>query len=343
MPYKPEGNASTADFIIVGEAPAKRELEEGRPFAGMAGKVLDNCLSSAGISRRRCYITNVFWTYIGKTKQGVIFDRWDDQEAVLWSPTKGFTEAAMPHLLDLEKQLKNTKCNVFIPLGGPALLALCGKKGITKWRGSILPATLATIVGRKCVPAIHPAAALHGSHLNTYTIKDDLRRARRESAFPEIRRPAYEFTLFPTFVDCMTALSDMRKSYEQLSVDIEVALRQVSRIAFTPANNALKAISIPYSDGGWSVRQEAELWYATALLLEDPHIPKLFMNGMFDIQFLFQIHKIYVQGYIDDIMTAHKIMYPEFAASLAFLTSLYTDQSYYKDMVKHGDIEKEGG
>jgi uracil-DNA glycosylase family 4 len=46
-------------LAIVGEAPGKQEVEQGRPFVGRAGKLLDELLEEAGIDRSRVYVTNV--------------------------------------------------------------------------------------------------------------------------------------------------------------------------------------------------------------------------------------------------------------------------------------------
>jgi uracil-DNA glycosylase family 4 len=40
-------------------APGKQEVEQGRPFVGRAGKLLDELLKEAGIDRSKVYITNV--------------------------------------------------------------------------------------------------------------------------------------------------------------------------------------------------------------------------------------------------------------------------------------------
>jgi len=46
-------------LAIVGEAPGKQEVEEGRPFVGNAGKLLDKLLEEAGIDRSKAYVTNI--------------------------------------------------------------------------------------------------------------------------------------------------------------------------------------------------------------------------------------------------------------------------------------------
>jgi DNA polymerase len=46
-------------LAVVGEAPGKQEVEEGRPFVGNAGKLLDKLLEEAGIDRSKVYVTNI--------------------------------------------------------------------------------------------------------------------------------------------------------------------------------------------------------------------------------------------------------------------------------------------
>src|SRR5438045_8574943 len=49
-----------ADWLIVGEAPGENEDQQGEPFVGQAGKLLDNMLRTLGLDRRRnAYIANV--------------------------------------------------------------------------------------------------------------------------------------------------------------------------------------------------------------------------------------------------------------------------------------------
>ena len=53
-----EGN-SDASIMFIGEAPGRNEDDKGRPFVGLAGKILDETLEKVGISRSRIFITNI--------------------------------------------------------------------------------------------------------------------------------------------------------------------------------------------------------------------------------------------------------------------------------------------
>src|SRR3989344_7930676 len=58
FPVIGEGNHH-AKIMFIGEAPGKNEAKTGRPFAGAAGRVLDELLASIGITREKVYITNL--------------------------------------------------------------------------------------------------------------------------------------------------------------------------------------------------------------------------------------------------------------------------------------------
>ena len=54
-----DGNPETARIVLIGEAPGETEDETGTPFVGRAGKLLNEFLAEAGISRQEdLYIIN---------------------------------------------------------------------------------------------------------------------------------------------------------------------------------------------------------------------------------------------------------------------------------------------
>ena len=48
-----------ADLMFVGEAPGYHEDQQGRPFVGQAGKLLEQLLASIGMTREQVFIANV--------------------------------------------------------------------------------------------------------------------------------------------------------------------------------------------------------------------------------------------------------------------------------------------
>ncbi|MEO1489755.1 MAG: UdgX family uracil-DNA binding protein, partial [Pseudomonadota bacterium] len=63
---------SAASLMIVGEQPGDQEDQEGRPFVGPAGQLLDEYLVGAGIDRSAAYVTNAVkhfkFTWKGKRR-----------------------------------------------------------------------------------------------------------------------------------------------------------------------------------------------------------------------------------------------------------------------------------
>ena len=47
-----------AEVLFIGEAPGANEDQQGEPFVGRAGKLLDDMLAMIGLDRSRIYITN---------------------------------------------------------------------------------------------------------------------------------------------------------------------------------------------------------------------------------------------------------------------------------------------
>lgn len=48
-----------ADLMIIGEAPGRNEDEQGEPFVGRAGQLLDKILEAINLDRSQIYITNI--------------------------------------------------------------------------------------------------------------------------------------------------------------------------------------------------------------------------------------------------------------------------------------------
>ena len=54
----PGDGPETASIMIIGEAPGYNEDQQGRPFVGAAGRLLDQLLRSIDMKREEVFITN---------------------------------------------------------------------------------------------------------------------------------------------------------------------------------------------------------------------------------------------------------------------------------------------
>jgi len=55
----PGEGSCEAEIMFVGEGPGQKEDEQGRPFVGAAGKLLDELIRSIGLKREDVYIANI--------------------------------------------------------------------------------------------------------------------------------------------------------------------------------------------------------------------------------------------------------------------------------------------
>ncbi len=324
----PGAGPKDAKIVIVGEAPGAYESAQLKPFVGPAGGVLEQCLHAAGIIRSEVYITNV----VKVQPKG-------NDIAPYFNSTKGtFTPDGQEWVQFLYEELNELSPNIVVACGGTAFAALTGVGKILKFRGYIFE-PLPGVNVRKVLPCIHPSAALRGQYLFRHLIAADLKKAKVESLFPELKRP--ERQLVYDFTDLSECLEWLRYFEGALVVgfDIEVVNYEIACIAFS--DDPSRAVSIPLA-GRWSLEDEAQIWLGIQRVLGNEKSIKVVQNSIFDIQFLLSKCGIVVRGPIHDTMIAHSIQYPELRKGLDFLGSLYCNsQQYWKDLVKFQNIKDE--
>src|SRR3990172_4218221 len=289
----------------------------------MAGTVLDQCLRAAGLVRSQLYITNLLNSRPPKNDISPYFGN------------KGLPHRGLAAKQKLLAELAELKPNVIVTLGKVSTFALTGKANITKIRGSLYQGPN----GVKVIPAIHPAAALR-QYLLRYSIISDLKKAEKQSRFPELRLPDRRLLVEMTFKEACQILEHFAHQ-PMVSLDIEIVNHEVSCISF--CEDPLTSISIPfYFTGaqGWSEEEEVHLWLLIAKIIENPNIVKIGQNLIFDLTFLALRNGIVYQGKVEDTMIAQHIMYPDFPKGLDFITSIYIDEPYYKDEGKEWNNPK---
>lgn len=110
---------STAPIMAIGEAPGEEEDNQGRPFVGKSGQLLDKMFASIGLSRKsNLYISNViFWRPPGNRQ-----------------PTPQELEQCYPFV---EKHILIVKPKIILLLGSVASkTVLKTQEGIFKLRGT---------------------------------------------------------------------------------------------------------------------------------------------------------------------------------------------------------------
>jgi DNA polymerase len=131
-----------ADLLFVGEAPGFHEDQQGVPFVGQAGNLLEKLLAGIGLTRGDVYVANVL-----KCRPPGNRDPQPDE-----------IEACETHLF---RQIEMIRPLLVATLGNFATKLLSGKPhGITRVHGQEQTATLGGNVVT-LYPLYHPAAALY--------------------------------------------------------------------------------------------------------------------------------------------------------------------------------------
>ena len=151
----PGDGQTSAKIIFIGEAPGKNEDEKGRPFIGVAGRILDEALQKAGIERSQVFITNIV-----KCRPPGNRIPEDDERA-----------ACSPYL---DRQISLIAPRIICILGATAYSSILGGKSITQNRGKIIKRK-----GQKYLITIHPAAAIYNKNLR-HALEDDLSSLSQE-------------------------------------------------------------------------------------------------------------------------------------------------------------------
>jgi uracil-DNA glycosylase family 4 len=142
-----DGNPD-ADIVFIGEAPGKKEDEQGLPFVGAAGRFLDEMLGSIGLKRKDIYITNI----------------------VKYRPPNNrdpLPEEKLAFLPYLQAQLKVIKPKLVITLGRHSMDSLLPGLQISKVHGEPKRYN-----GQVYLPLFHPAAALYNGGMRVTLMED---------------------------------------------------------------------------------------------------------------------------------------------------------------------------
>lgn len=364
--------------MIIGEAPGEKEEKLGIPFVGSSGQELDRMLHEAGWNPGEIYKTNVFQTRPKENKLETLFltsQQWKQLKSSVSaapsppksaqsSPTETISEVSMrvaqrlmflsptlhPEITRLHREIEECNPNLILALGNTALWSLTGRQNISSVRGTSLLSSTLQGSSRKVLPTFHPAAVLRQWDLRPIVLAD-LMKAKLQAEFPEIRRPRREILVNPTLLDLEEFLTTLGAAQENvhgkavsaLAVDVETRLGQITEIGF--ATSPGFAIVIPFirnfKDHYWPTpASEATALRYVEAILHTP-IPKVFQNGLYDLQYIWRTWGIAPRMVTEDTMLRHHSMYPEVNKGLGFLGSLYTDEPAWKLMRnKKSTVEK---
>ncbi len=149
-----EGNPH-AELVFVGEGPGADEDQQGRPFVGRAGQLLNRMIQMIGMNREEVYICNVVKCRPPGNR----------------TPERDEIETCSPFLF---RQLEAIKPRLICCLGAPAVRTVLGiKEGITKIHGHFY--NFGTL---KALATVHPAYVLRNAP-EEKILREDFEKVRQ--------------------------------------------------------------------------------------------------------------------------------------------------------------------
>ncbi|MDX2111313.1 MAG: uracil-DNA glycosylase [Verrucomicrobiota bacterium] len=134
-----------ADIFFCGEAPGADEEDEGEPFVGRAGQLLNKIIAATGLGRKDVYISNIMnWR-----------PEMPSMEVGNRPPTADEIAFCRVYLL---AQLKVVKPKVIVALGNSAITGLLGAD--PKRRMGVIRGTWQEFEGIALMPTFHPSYLL---------------------------------------------------------------------------------------------------------------------------------------------------------------------------------------
>jgi DNA polymerase len=326
-----------AKLAVIGIAPGSDEVLAGRPFVGPSGRILRQDLREGGINPDEVYMSNIFKYKLPNNE----FKRYQEMGLSLKDA-----------LVDLQEEINAIKPNCILGLGDPVLASLMGRSGanngINVWRGSIL-----NYNGTKAVFTWHPAAELHGQgegqwkSWQRYVRKFDVRRAVKESDYPDFRLPQRLLHVARSSTDVYRFIERYRQeefcavdieAIENIPVCIGLSFRHYEGFCIPLWNNLhIQSQNEPHPKKSYSYNLKVSTIPSTDLAFIWQQLAELFLNSKIKFigqNFKYDEDKINRLGfYINlywDIMIGSHCRSSEMPKGLAFNTSIDTEEPYYK-------------
>lgn len=329
-----QGPIGPVKLMILTESPTIRDVQSGHVLS--ADYDLDRLLKDKGISKNDCWLTSVSKFHVPDSPKGKKIP---------------FATRAKIAGIDLQKQLEElqyeinqVKPNCILSIGAGSLWALFGKSNVGDYRGSILFG-----MGHKFVPTYNPRGLSTGSgaefkgYYHRQIIAFDIARAKVQSQFSDINRPNRILRVCRNSWELADFIE--RKTNEgktRLGIDIEAmgCIPVCIGIAF----DRYEGMSVPlWNCNGISRIPDSDLvqiWLILSRLLLNPQFKKIGQNFKYDED---KISKLGfpIDRLSSDTMLKAFTINPELPKSLAFSTSIYTEEPYYKSEGSEFDISKQ--
>jgi len=314
-PINGAGNEE-AEVLIVGESPAVAEIQQGIPFCGPAGKLLNKLLDDINLPRSEVFVTNaVRCSKILKNPQN-------------FTPTASNISCCRPYLIE---EIERIKPKWILSLGNIATKSLSGLTGIIDLRGSwkFLPEFQCYVFF-----TLHPAAILRRPELFSQLRSDFEVFKRLLRNGPEVSDPPIHIA---RTLKEVSSLVDFLMRSDRVTLDVETSefswvTGKILSIAFSP--DGKEGYCIPfYKQGMEPVWDDPQPVIQHLKRLASSDVGFVAQNAPFDLLFLRQIG-VFIKNLVFDTIIAQHVVDENVPLSLTNLSLRYTNLGPYELEIK---------
>jgi len=195
-PQVPAVGVSSAEIMLIGEAPGAQEVAYGEPFVGRSGQILNSALEEVGIDRAKLYITNA------------VSCRPPDNQ----TPTPEEIQLCRGRLVE---EINQVKPKLIVTLGAVPMRSVLKLNGIVKHHGQEV---YSEEFGCLVLPCYHPAFVLRDPRRQHEFLQDIMRIPRLiDDSKPKTKT---EYIVVDNF-EKLYQMRDDLKSLPAVAFDIE--------------------------------------------------------------------------------------------------------------------------
>lgn len=319
-------------LLIVGEHPTLNESTA--PFSNGLWRYFKSQAATRGLDVRNAHYLNCIntpaanmFSFCVRQKKFALAD------SIAIGTNLHLSPKVAQDIRDLERNIKLINPTLILAVGDIPLAVLCGQNKMKFARGRITN-VLPRFGGFKCLPIMHPRAIM-ADITQEPIFAMDLAKAKRESAFPELRRTPRFLHLRPSIEDLESFWQEYILPSKLLSLDIETMGTQITCFGVAPSPD--RALCVPFFDeenqtgNYWeTTREELIAWKFVERCCS--YASSLGQNFQYDVQYLLRKMGIAVPNWKHDTMILHHALQPEMEKGLGFLASIYTDEPAWKFM-----------
>ena len=345
-------------IAFIFEYPTNSETIANKILQGGTGKLFSELCDIAKIDLDDCLLTHTIQLkphrndtqyFFHKRKEYKALGKESEWRSSLPLKKEGYLKQKFEdEIIRLHKEIEEVQPTVIIPMGSLSLWALTGLDKIGTYRGATFTTSLrnSNVSTYKIVPTYSPVSVLKNFKYRPHFVAD-LQKAQRESLSTQLQHTDRDVWIEPTLTD----LDEFEKKFiseanhdNPLAFDIETAEGSIVCIGFAP--NPTTAMVVPFRDENkelnnyWSAHDEVAAWHWVKKILENEKIVKVAQNQLYDVSWLAYKMNIHVKGIIHDTMHAQHSLQPEQEKGLAFLGSIYTNESAWKTLAKFSKSTK---